>query len=111
MSDCAAWNETTKLVSCPLYSSFAGKIASVDVSPNPTADNFTITIDLTEGRNLNIDVLNVMTGAVKSISNNQAFMTGQNTVGVGIQDLSDGNYVVRVTDQVSVVNKQLIIQR
>lgn len=111
MSGCAPWHETVRYASCNLIAE-GGNIKTLDVVPNPATNNISINLDLEQGSHLNVQVFNLIGGgAVKTVATDQAFDAGPSSIGVDVSDLGEGTYLLRVTDNSSVWNKQFIIQR
>ncbi|MCS7029443.1 MAG: T9SS type A sorting domain-containing protein, partial [Bacteroidia bacterium] len=89
------WYRTTSRINSITQNTAQYFTPEVNVYPNPTSDNLTMTMDLKNPTNLTIQILNLEGRAVQSTTYN-AF-AGNNNIQLNVSNLPNGIYVVTIT--------------
>ncbi len=82
-------------------------IESISIAPNPFMHNADVLFELSDTRNLNIQVFDIQGKLIRRIENRNYF-DGTNRVNLNMRDESSGIYFVRLTDGRNAVSKKLI---
>lgn len=108
----AAWID---FVIFPPHQTSAGTSESPSVShyitawPNPATDMMVINIGLISDESLNISIIDINGNTVKVVSQNQFFTAGNYQQTVSVDDLSAGNYFIRLSSSTTLLMHPVII--
>lgn len=85
-------------------------VQTFDVMPNPVTKGANININLATQNSFNatVELVNVAGQVLKTI-NNQAFDTGLNAVSVNTDNLVNGLYFVRISNENGIMNRKVMI--
>jgi Secretion system C-terminal sorting domain len=79
----------------------------ITLYPNPSTNQITIEFDLSETKNTAIEIKNVLSQTVKTISTN-SFIKGNNKIEVDVREFSNGIYFVQVTSAETAISTKFI---
>lgn len=79
------------------------------VLPNPVSNELKLTFNLNEAKEMNIEIFNSLGQKVKTINN--PIVNGNNEMTINVEDLSTGNYFVKLNNGKSSTNVKFIISR
>ena len=72
------------------------KIPNLNIFPNPTSNNLTVSFDLDESSQTNLQVINTL-GQIVSSSDFGQLSIGKQNLEVKIEDLTSGVYFIRIS--------------
>ncbi len=79
------------------------------ILPNPVSNELKLTFSLIEAREMNIEIFNSLGQKVKTVNNST--VNGNNEMTINVEDLSTGNYFVKLNNGKSSSNVKFIISR
>ncbi|WP_317898943.1 T9SS type A sorting domain-containing protein [Aurantibacillus circumpalustris] len=85
-------------------------IGSVNLFPNPTSGNTSLSIELTQNETLSISVVNTIGQIVYSSVSNE-MNAGKNTIQLNAQNWANGVYFVNISSDKGVTNKKLTVNK
>jgi len=100
-------------VALPAYTPTAIENVANDISlavfPNPSSNNLTVTFDVRENENVNVQIFDLTGSLVKQVLNNNT--QGKQTVNADLSSLSNGAYLLKVTAGDFVSTKKINVLR
>ncbi len=81
-------------------------LANLNVFPNPTENLVSIEFELTETKDVSIEIKNVLGQTIKTISN--SFTTGNNKIEIDVSKFSSGIYFVQIQSENKITSKKFI---
>lgn len=94
---------------CSAIEEFVG-IKNVSVYPNPATDLVNITIETEKQMNLSFSLVNILGVEVKR-ETPQQLIKGKNNLQLSVKDLSEGIYLLRISDGIKSTGKTVLINR
>lgn len=86
---------------------FINNKVQLSIYPNPAQSYITIEFDLTETKNVSIEIKNILGQTVKTIDNN-AFSNGVNKIEFDVSEFSKGLYFVHLQSENGILSKKFI---
>ncbi len=81
----------------------------LSIYPNPSTNQITLEFELTETKNVSIEIKNVLAQTIKTISNN-SFTKGNNKIEIDVSEFSNGIYFLQMLNASRLVNAKFIKQ-
>ena len=85
-------------------------IELMSIYPNPTSNLCSIKFKLSQSKTLLVNIFNVLGEKVYNIQKN-IFSEGENELKLNTSNLSNGIYIIELSDGLRAINKQLIISK